>query len=117
MDENEIQTVLSEDDGIVWYLENCEMSNEQLVRTFWKLRDNGYFDYAKGIVFGRSATDRSYYGISFEEAVMDSLGSLNIPIVIGADIGHVSPRMTIINGAIVNINVNKGKARVKFKLK
>ena len=104
-------------DGIIWYLENCEMSNEQLVRTLWKLRDNGYFNYTNGIIFGRSATDTSYYDISFDEAIMDSLGSLDIPIIINADIGHVSPRMTIINGSIANINVNNGKGKIRFDLK
>lgn len=104
------------DDGIIWYFDNCEMSNDQLIRTFWKLRDNGYFEYAKGIIFGRSATENSYYDISFEEAIMDTLGSLDIPIIINADIGHVSPRMTIINGAIANIKVNDGNGKIIFSL-
>lgn len=105
------------DDGIIWYFDNCEFSSEQLIRTFWKLKDNGYFNYTKGIIFGRSATKKSYYDISFEEAIWSSLKDLNIPIIIEADLGHVSPRMTIINGAIAYITVEKGKGTINFKLK
>ena len=31
------------EDGIIWYFDNCELSSEQLIRTLWKLKDNGYF--------------------------------------------------------------------------
>jgi len=103
-------------DGIIWYFDNCEESSEQLIRTLWKLKDNGYFKYTKGIVFGRSATEKSYYDISFEEAVLYSLKDLNIPIIIDADLGHVSPRMTIINGAIANITVENGQGTLIFEL-
>ena len=104
------------EDGIVWYFDNCEFSSEQLIRTLWKLKDNNYFEYANGIIFGRSATEKSYYDISFDEAVISSLGELGIPIIVGADIGHVSPRMTIINGAIADIEVVDGKGKIKFNL-
>lgn len=104
-------------DGIIWYFDNCECSSEQLTRTLWKLKDTGYFKYCNGIIFGRSAINKSYYDISFEEAVYESLKELNIPIIIDADIGHVSPRMTIINGALTNIEVEDGKGTIEFILK
>ena len=103
-------------DGIIWYFDNCELSSEQLIRTLWKLKDNGYFNNTNGIIFGRSATKKSYYDISFEEAILHSLLDLNIPIIIDADLGHVSPRMTIINGSIAAINVKDGKGSIKFNL-
>lgn len=102
-------------DGIIWYFDNCELSSEQLIRTLWKFKDNGYFNYTKGIIFGRSAIEKSYYDISFKEAIMYILKDLNIPIIINADIGHVSPRMTIINGAIANITIEKGHGKINFK--
>ncbi len=56
-------------------------------------------------------------GITYEEAIYESLKDLNIPIIINTDIGHVSPRMTIINGAIAIITSSNGKGKVKFELK
>ena len=105
------------DDGIIWYFDVCELSSESLIRTLWKLKDNGYFKYTKGILFSRVYACNSYYDISYEEAIYESLKDLNIPIIINADIGHVSPRMTIINGAIATITSSKGKGKIKFTLK
>lgn len=104
-------------DGIVWYLENCEMTSESIIRTLWKFKDNGWFKYTKGIIFGRSGLEKSCYDISFREAVTRVLGELNIPIIFNADIGHVSPRMTIINGAICNVISKNGKGKIKFELR
>ena len=105
------------DDGIIWYFDVCELSSESLIRTLWKLKDNGYFKYTKGILFSRVYACNSYYDITYEEAIYESLKVLNIPIIINADIGHVSPRMTIINGAIATITSSKGKGKIKFTLK
>lgn len=105
------------EDGIVWYFDNCELTSESLIRTLWKFKDNEWFKYAKGIVFGRSGLEKSCYDISFKEAVTRMLQDLNIPIIINADIGHVSPRMTVINGAIANIVSKNGKGKMEFKLK
>ena len=105
------------EDGILWYFENCEMTSESVIRTLWKFKDNGWFEHTKGIIFGRSATERSYYDISFKEAVIRVLGELNIPIIFIADFGHVSPRMTIINGAICNVVSRDGKGEITFCLK
>ena len=105
------------DDGIIWYFDVCELSSESLIRTLWKLKDNVYFKYTKGILFSRVYACNSYYDITYEEAIYESLKDLNIPIIINADIGHVSPRMTIINGAIATITSSKGKGKIKFTLK
>lgn len=103
-------------DGIIWYLDNCELSSEALIRAMWQLKEAGYFKYTKGIVFGRSGIEKSYYNISFKEAVYTSLEELNVPIIINADIGHKPPQMTIINGAIAKITSSEGKGEIEFEL-
>lgn len=105
------------DDGIIWYFDNCELTSEGLIRTLWKFKDNGWFKYTKGIIFGRSATESSSLDISLKEAVKHSLGNLKVPIIMNADIGHVSPRMTIINGALAKIVSESGKGSITFELK
>ena len=104
------------DDGIIWYFDNFDLNNEQLYRTFWKFKDSGYFNYTKGIIFGRSLIDESYYGISFEDTIKEFFKDLNIPIIIDADLGHISPRITIINGAIGEINCKNSKGEITFYL-
>ena len=102
------------DDGIIWYFENCELTNEDIVRVLWQMKEANWFKYVKGIVFGRSATDSSYYNVSFKNAISTSLSYLNVPIIYDVDIGHVAPRMTIINGAIANINFCNGKGYIEM---
>lgn len=103
-------------DGIIWYFDNCELSSESLIRTLWKFKDNGYFKYTKGIIFGR-CLEKSYNNISLKEALSYSLKDLNIPVIINADIGHIGPRFTIINGAIASITSKNYKGSISFKLK
>lgn len=104
------------EDGIIWYFDNCELTIENLIRTLWKFKDNGWFDNTNGIIFGRSVIEKSCYDIPFKEAILRVLEDLKIPIIINADIGHVSPRMTIINGAIAYIKSKNGKGKISFEL-
>ena len=104
-------------DGIIWYFDNCEFSSEQLIRTLYKFKDNGWFNHTRCIIFGRSATETSNYEISFEDAIKHVLDELDIPIITGVDIGHVPPRMTIINGSIATITSKDGKGSISFELR
>lgn len=105
------------DEGIVWFLESCELSSEQIIRGLWQLREAGWFKYSKGFIFGRPIVKNSCYDISYEEAIKTSLGMLDVPIIIDADFGHTSPRMTLINGSYVYINSSDGKGNIKMLLK
>lgn len=106
-----------QNDGIIWYLENYSLTSEDLTRVLWKLNDKGYFKYTKGIIFGRSLNYQSFYNLSFEETIKSSLKDLKVPIITEADFGHLSPRMTIINGAIAEIKVKDDQGEISFILK
>lgn len=94
------------DDGIVWYFDICEMSNEDILRTMWQLKQLGWFKYCKGILFGRLYEEVNYTGISFIESIKYYLDDLNVPVIINTDIGHTDPVISIVNGAIVEIRKN-----------
>lgn len=100
-------------DGIVWFLEVFEMTTPEVYRTLWQMKNAGYFKNTKGIIFGRPLFIRNDYDITFNEAVMDALKELNIPIIADADIGHVSPQLAIVNGTILEITSKDGKGKVK----
>lgn len=97
------------EDGILWYLESFDLNSEQLYLGLWNLKEAGWFDTAKGFLFGRPTFYKSNYDILYEEAVYEVLKSLQVPIILDADFGHKPPRMTIVNGAIGNVVSNKGK--------
>ena len=106
------------DDGIIWYFDNCDLSMEELIRTFWKLNELGYFKYTKGILLGRSGNNNSFLGYTVEEVLKDSvLSKLGFPIIFDADVSHKGPCLTIINGAIATIQCESGKGKISFELK
>lgn len=105
------------DEGIVWFLESCELSSEAMIRGLWQLKEAGWFKYTKGFIFGRPIMRKSSYDISYEDSIKKVLEGLNVPIVVDADFGHTAPRMTLINGSYVEINSNDGKGNIKMILK
>ena len=101
-------------DGIIWYLETFEMNSPGLSGILWQMKNSGYFDNVKGIIFGRPLAFRQDYDITFEEAIKEVIGDLNIPIICGADIGHVGPQMAIVNGGIMKIISENGKGIIEY---
>jgi len=105
------------EDGIIWYFDNCELTSEGVIRAMWQLKEAGWFEGTKGILFGRSMTNSSYYDISFEEAIKRQLEDLSIEVLWDLDIGHVKPSITLINGAFTVIRYEEGKGSIQFILK
>ncbi len=104
------------DEGIIWYLESFSLNSESITRGLWQLKEAGWFQYAKGFIFGRPMFyDHEYY-ISYEESVLSVLDELKLPVIFDADIGHKAPQMTIINGGLANIISKEGKGSITFHL-
>lgn len=100
-------------DGIVWFLESFETSTAQLEINLWKMKNAGYFENCKGIIFGRPLFVREDYNLSYIDAISEVLKDLNIPIICDADIGHLAPQIPIVNGAILDVKYEKGKGKIK----
>lgn len=96
-------------DGIVWYFDVAEMTNEDILRTMWQFKNAGWFSNCKGILFGRLENEITYTNTSLKDAIKYNLDDLNIPILINTDIGHTDPVFTIINGSKVKITKKNNK--------
>lgn len=73
-------------DKIVWFFDNCELTSEGVLRGLWQLKQAGWFTNTSGFIFGRTLTRKSYYEIPFEEAVMEILQELDVPVIFETDI-------------------------------
>ena len=102
------------EEGTIWYLESFLNNSEGVVRNLWKMKEMGYFDYTKGIIFGRELFYTNYSQTEFYEACMLVLSELNVPVIFGADIGHKAPQMCMINGANYNVHYEKGHLAVSW---
>ena len=101
------------DDGIVWFLEVFEMSTPQIYLHLWQMRQAGFFENCNGIVFGRGLFVREEYEMSVKDAIKEATRGLEIPVVFDADIGHVSPQMPIVSGAIIEVTSQEGKGSIR----
>lgn len=104
-----------QEDGIVWYLESFDLSSEQLATGLWNLKEAGWFEHAKGFVFGRPCFYKSGYDFTYKEAIFSVLEELNLPIIFDADLGHKPPRFTFVNGAKASIICSNGKGSMNMK--
>lgn len=97
-------------DGVLLYLENCEQSPCEMLRTLVSLRLHGWFDGLAGVLLGRTAApvvkDPSRLGHA--AAVRDALGDLGCPVLVDLDIGHLQPQLTLINGALAELRCAAG---------
>lgn len=110
-DVNEFINNYSED-GLIWYLESCDMDISVIYRTLWQMKMNGYFKNCKGILYGRSEGLGEYVDVDLEDSLRNTLGDLNIPIIYDVDIGHLPPQLTLLNGAYAKVIYEEGKGTI-----
>ena len=106
------------DDGIIWYLETFANDAAGFMRDLFQLKEAGYFKYCKGIVFGRPLFyNTEFVNVSYENAIRKVLGKLDVPIIFDADIGHVKPMITLINGSITTFKYKDGKCEIVTEMR
>lgn len=103
------------DDGIIWYFDIFSMTSEDVLRTLWQFENAGWFEYSKAFIFGRVKYPNSFLDMSYEDAYKHVLKDKII--IHEADIGHVKPTFTIINGSYVTIDYSNSTFKVETELK
>ena len=88
------------DEGILWFLESCDLNPLSLRRAIWQLKEAGWFRCASGCLLGRPLhMGEEVMGLDMYEAAMHHLRDLNVPVVLDLDFGHIPPAMPLICGA------------------
>ena len=86
-------------DGFIWTFESCEMNAADIYRTLWQMGECGWFDRCNGVIVGRPAGYSDQFDFTFIDALECGLGGMGVPVIYGADIGHVPPQTQIVNGS------------------
>ena len=102
------------DDGIVWALESFAMADVDMVTHLWQMKELGYFENAKGFVFGRPCMYEHWTYDEYKDAVMSILGELDVPVVFDADLGHMGPQFPWIMGAKAKVTSEAGKGTLEY---
>lgn len=87
------------EDGILWYMESCDLNVMDIRRTLWQLAHAGWFTTAKAFLIGRPLCfGEELFGLDQYHAVVDILEKYHVPILMDLDIGHIPPMMPMVNG-------------------
>ena len=105
------------DDGIVWFLEACELNTMAIRRAFVQLDNAGWFKNVKGFIIGRPLSGmEDCLGLNRFDAVKEVVEKYNVPIVFDVDLGHLSPSMPLITGSFAEVELKDNHLTVNMKL-
>ena len=100
-------------DGIVWFLENCELNPMALRRALWQMDSCGWFKNVKGFIIGRTAVGEMF-GYSCMDAVHSILDKYSVPILFDVDLGHLPPMIPIVIGSVCKIKAFDNKFELEY---
>lgn len=104
-------------DGVIWFLEACDLNVMGMRRALWQLENAGWFENVKGFLIGRPVNyNDSFDGFTPHDAVTGILEKYNVPIIMDLDIGHMAPMMPLISGANATVCAKENSIRISMKL-
>ena len=107
-----------QEDGIIWFLEACDLNVMSIRRAFVQLDNAGWFKHVKGFIIGRPLNGYTdIFDINRFEAVYEVIKKYNVPIIFDADLGHLAESMPLITGSIATVTTNGNDYKIKMELK
>lgn len=95
-----------QEDGILWYLEACDLNVFGMRRAIWQMKHAGWFQHVGGFVIGRPYHHgETMMGLDQYHAVFEGLREYGVPVVMDADIGHLAPMIPVVCGAVGEVKV------------
>lgn len=106
------------DEGIIWFLEACDLNVMSIRRALWNLEHAGWFKNVKGFLIGRPLCFGSeLMGMNQYNAVTGILAKYNAPIIMDLDIGHLSPMMPLVCGSYARVKAKGNDISIKMNEK
>ncbi len=104
-------------DGIIWFIEACDLNTMAIRRALLQLELAGWFKNVKGFIIGRPLNaQEAYCGLDQYEAVKHILDKYNVPIIFDVDLGHLPPSMPLITGSKAYISLENNELIIDMKL-
>lgn len=106
------------EDGVLWFLEACDLNVMGIRRALWQLDAAGWFKNAKGFLIGRPyCHGEECFGLDQYKAVIDILSKYNVPIIMDLDIGHLPPMMPLVCGSVAEAKVKDNSITIDMEYK
>ncbi len=104
------------DDGIIWFLEACDLNVFGIRRAMWQMEEAGWFEHVKGFLIGRPLCyGQEMMGLDTYKAVLEVAGRKNVPVVMDVDLGHLPPMMPLIVGSLGEVTVQGNDITIKMQ--
>ena len=104
------------EDGMIWFLEACDLSVLGIRRAIWQMKNAGWFEHVKGFLIGRPYYHgQEIMGLDQYLGVTDLLAGYQVPILMDLDIGHIPPMMPLIVGSKATVMMTGNEITVEMK--
>ncbi|MEI3246457.1 MAG: S66 peptidase family protein [Lachnospiraceae bacterium] len=104
------------DEGIVWFLESCDLNVMAIRRAIWQMQHAGWFSKVKGFLIGRPLCHgQELMGLDQYHAVTDLLAEYQVPVLMDLDIGHIAPMMPLICGSHAKVQYKAQKLSIEME--
>lgn len=107
------------EDGILWFLEACDLNLMGIRRALWQMEHAGWFEHCSGFLIGRPRIGMNVteFGIDHYQATYEMLRKYRVPVLMDVDIGHLPPMMPLICGSYAQVNSDGEKYEVAMELR
>lgn len=102
------------DKKIIWYFDIFAMGSVDVYLTLLQMKNMGYFKYTDTFIFGSVLFSKIECGIDYANFYKKALGDANI--IVDANIGHVEPKFTILNGSLATVTFKDNELVLKQEL-
>ena len=105
------------EDGIIWFMESCDLNVFAIRRAVWQMEHAGWFQYVKGFLIGRPyCFGQELMGLDQYAAVNGLLAKYQVPVIMDLDIGHLAPMMPIVCGGLGKVRVKGNVCTMKYEI-
>lgn len=105
------------EDGIIWFLEACDLNVMGIRRALWELEQAGWFQYTKGFLIGRPMHfHEDMMGLDQYKAVYDVVSHYRVPVLMDVDLGHLPPMTPVISGSMATVYKNGNEWSMDMEL-
>ena len=102
------------DKKIIWYFDIFAMGSTDVYLTLLQMKKLDYFKYSDTFIFGSVIYPKVECMMEYDEAYKKALGNFNI--IVDANIGHVEPKFTILNGSLATVTFKNNELILKQEL-
>ncbi len=105
------------DDGILWFLESCDLNVFGIRRAMWQMEQAGWFSHVSGFLIGRPLCfGQEMMGLNAYDAVLSIASRHRVPVIMDVDLGHLPPMMPLITGSIGHVYSQGNDIRIDMEL-